>query len=141
MKDQGLKYPIKVLGEQNVGQYRVNVETVAELLGHLKENNIRSFFRLENGDPVLYCGVMFEHDAKLRQVFATGVNIISDESLDEQNADDVKIKLKVISLQPDNKKEKSRSRWATMAASGARCTATTKRKRKQRRGANRNSND
>lgn len=105
LKDQELKYPIKVLGEQNVGQYRVNVETVAELLGYLKENNIRSFFRLENGDPVLYCGVMFEHDAKLRQVFATGVNIISDESLDEQNADDVKIKLKVISLQPDNKKK------------------------------------
>ncbi len=105
LKDQGLEYQFKVLGEQNIGQYRVNVDTVAELLGHLKENSIRSFFRLEDGNPVLYCGVMFERSAELQQVFATGVNIISDENLDEQNADDIKIKLKVISLQPDNKKK------------------------------------
>lgn len=105
LKDQGLEYQFRVLGEQNIGQYRVNVDTVAELLGHLKESSIRSFFRLEDGNPVLYCGVMFERSAELQQVFATGVNIISDENLDEQNADDVKIKLKVISLQPDNKKK------------------------------------
>lgn len=41
----------------------------------------------------------------MRQVFATGINIISDNSLDEQKAEDVKIKLKVVSLQPDNKKK------------------------------------
>ena len=33
------------------------------------------------------------------------VQLVDGESLDEQNADDVKIKLKVISLQPDNKKK------------------------------------
>lgn len=106
LKDQNLSCKVKVLGEQNVGQYRVNVETVAELLGHLKENSIRAFFRLDDGEPVLYCGVLFEHNAGLAQVFETGVNIISDESLDEQKAEDVKIKLKVVSLQPDNKKIK-----------------------------------
>lgn len=105
LKDQNLPYDIKVLGEQNIGQYRVNFETVAELLAHLKENNIRTFFRIENGKPVLYCGVLFDHGNEMRQVFATGVNIISDSSLDEQRAEDMKIKLKVVSLQPDNKKK------------------------------------
>lgn len=105
LKDQNLPYEIKVLGEQNIGQYRINFETVAELLAHLKENNIRTFFRLEGGNPVLYCGVLFDHGNEMRQVFSTGVNLISDSSLDEQNAEDVKIKLKVVSLQPDNKKK------------------------------------
>ena len=103
LKDQNLNYTIKVLGEQNVGQYRVNVDNVAELLAHLKENSIKTFFRLEDEKPVLYCGVMFDHNTGIRQVFETGVNIISDSSLDEQNSEDVKIKLKVVSLQPDNK--------------------------------------
>ena len=105
LKEQGLPYDIKVLGEQNIGQYRVNFENVAELLAHLKENNIRTFFRLEDGKPVLYCGVLFDHGNEMRQVFATGVNIISDRSLDEQRAEDVKIKLRVVSLHPDNKKK------------------------------------
>lgn len=105
LKDQGLPYDVKVLGEQNIGQYRVNFENVSELLAHLKDNNIRTFFRIEDGKPVLYCGVLFDHGNEMRQVFATGINIISDSSLDEQNAEDVKIKLKVVSLQPDNKKK------------------------------------
>lgn len=105
LKDQNLPYEIKVLGEQNIGQYRANFETVAELLAHLKENNIRTFFRIENDKPVLYCGVLFDHGNEMRQVFATGVNIISDSSLDDQKAEDMKIKLKVVSLQPDNKKK------------------------------------
>lgn len=105
LSDQNLCYDIKVLGEQSIGQYRTNFETVAELLAHLKENSIRTFFRFEDGKPVLYCGVLFDHGTELRQVFETGVNIISDSSLDEQKAEDVKIKLKVVSLQPDNKKK------------------------------------
>lgn len=105
LKDQGLPYDIKVLGEQNIGQYRVNFENVSELLALLKENNIRTFFRIEDGKPVLYCGVLFDHGNEMRQVFATGINIISDSSLDEQKAEDVKIKLKVVSLQSDNKKK------------------------------------
>ena len=68
LKEQGLPYDIKVLGEQNIGQYRVNFENVAELLAHLKENNIRTFFRLEDGKPVLYCGVLFDHGNEMRQV-------------------------------------------------------------------------
>ena len=105
LKDQNLPYEIKVLGEQHIGQYRANFETVSELLAHLKENSIRTFFKYEDGKPVLYCGVLFDHGSNLRQIYATGVNIISDSSLDEQNAEDVKIKLKVVSLMPNNKKK------------------------------------
>lgn len=105
LKDQKLPYEIKALGEQNIGQFRVNFDTVSELLANLKENSIRTFFRTENGKPVLYCGVLFDRGNEMRQVFATGVNIISDSSLDEQRAEDMKIKLKIVSLQPNNKKK------------------------------------
>lgn len=105
LKDQALPYPVNVLGEQNIGRFRANFDTVAGLLAHLKENNIRTFFRTEDGKPVLYCGVLFDRGNETRRVFATGVNIISDSSLDEQRAEDMKIRLKVVSLQPDNKKK------------------------------------
>lgn len=105
LKEQNLPYTIKVLGEQSIGQYRVNSDTVAELLSHLKENSIRTFFRTEDENPVLYCGVLFDHGNPMGQVFSTGLNIISDSSLNEQRGEDMKIKLKVVSLQPNNKKK------------------------------------
>lgn len=106
LKDQGLTYPINVMGEQSLGQYRVTADTVASLLGHLKENGIRSFFRYENGEPVLYCGVLFEKDDSPTQVFATGMNIISDQSLEQQQAENIRLRIKAISLMPNNKKIK-----------------------------------
>lgn len=106
LKDQGLSYPINVMGEQSLGQYRVTADTVASLLGHLKENGISSFFKYENGEPVLYCGVLFEREESSTQVFATGVNIISDQSLEQQQADNIRLRVKAISLMPNNKKIK-----------------------------------
>ncbi len=106
LKDQGISYKLNVMGEQSLGQYRVTADTVASLLGHLKENGIRSFFRYENGEPVLYCGVLFDKDDKATQVFATGVNIISDESLEQQKAENIRLRVKAISLMPNNKKIK-----------------------------------
>ncbi len=106
LKDQGISYKINVMGEQSLGQYRVTADTVAALLGHLKENGIRSFFRMEGGEPVLYCGVLFERQESPTQVFATGVNIISDQSLAQQKADNIRLRVKAISLMPNNKKIK-----------------------------------
>ncbi len=107
LKDQDLgDVSVKVFGEQNIGQYRVTSSTVAGLLGNLKENGIRSFFRIENGKPVLYCGVIFEKETLHKYVFATGINIIKDEELEYQSAKDVRIWIKAISLQPNNKKIK-----------------------------------
>lgn len=106
LKEQGLDYPLRVMGEQNLGQYRVVADTVASLLGHLQENGVRSFFRYEDGSPVLYCGVLFERESRPSQVFATGVNIIDDQNLEQQKAENMRLRVKAISLMPDNKKIK-----------------------------------
>lgn len=106
LKDQGITYDIKVMGEQNLGQYRVTADTVAALLGHLQQNGIRSFFRYEDGKPVLYCGVLFERDSQPSQVFATGLNIISDQQLEQQKAENMRLCVKAVSLMPNNKKIK-----------------------------------
>ena len=105
LKDQGLEN-VKVFGEQNLGQFRVTDDTVAALLGRLQDSGIRSFYRYEDGKPVLYCGVLFERDTQPSQVFATGVNIISDSSLEQQLAANIRLCIKAVSIMPDNKKIK-----------------------------------
>lgn len=105
LKDQELGVRYKVFGEQTIGQYRVTADTLSALLGQLKDDaGVRSFIRIENDEPVLYSGVLFERGNKPQQVFATGLNIIDDKQLKTQNAADVKIKVRAVSLMPDNKK-------------------------------------
>lgn len=106
LKDQGIGCEIRVFGEQRLGQYRVTADTVASLLGKLQQQGIRSFFRTEDGQPVLYCGVLFERETSPSQVFATGLNIIDDQSLEQQQADTMRLRVKAVSLMPDNKKVK-----------------------------------
>lgn len=106
LKDQGIGCGIRVFGEQRLGQYRVTADTVASLLGKLQQQGIRSFFRTEDGQPVLYCGVLFERETSPSQVFATGLNIIDDQSLEQQQAGTMRLRVKAVSLMPDNKKVK-----------------------------------
>lgn len=106
LKDQGISYRLNIMGEQSLGAYRVTADTVAALLGKLAEQGIRSFFRYEDGEPVLYCGVLFERDTQHSQVFKTGLNIISDQSLQQQKAENMRLRVKAVSLMPDNKKIK-----------------------------------
>ena len=106
LKDQGIGCEIRVFGEQRLGQYRVTADTVVSLLGKLQQQGIRSFFRTEDGQPVLYCGVLFERETSPSQVFATGLNIIDDQSLEQQQADTMRLRVKAVSLMPDNKKVK-----------------------------------
>lgn len=106
LKDQGISYRLNIMGEQALGAYRVTADTVAALLGKLSEQGIRSFFRYEDGAPVLYCGVLFERDTRPAQVFKTGLNIISDQSLQQQKAENMRLRVKAVSLMPDNKKIK-----------------------------------
>lgn len=107
LKDQELGFPVKVMGEQHIGQFRVTADTVTALLGQLKDKgSIRTFFREENGEMVLYSGVVFERDKTPKQVFSTGVNIIDDSQLKQQNEADIKIKVKAISILPDNKRKR-----------------------------------
>ncbi len=106
LKDQGITQEIRVFGQQDLGQYRIKSETVASVLGALKEQGVRSFFRYENDKPVLYAGVLFEQyqSSENLQVFATGLNIISDSELKQVRAETMRIKVKAISIQPNNKK-------------------------------------
>lgn len=106
LKDQSLPYKINVMGEQHLGAYRVTADTVAGLLGHLAENGIRSFFRTEGDTPTLYCGVLFEKQKEPSQAFATGVNIVSDASLEVERAENIRLNVRAISLMPDNTKIK-----------------------------------
>lgn len=104
-KDQELGIGYKVFGEQSIGQYRVTADTLSALLGQLKDHGgVRSFIRIEDDEPVLYSGVLFERGKTPKQVFATGLNLIDDTQLKVQNAADVKIKVKAVSLMPNNKK-------------------------------------
>lgn len=105
LKDQELGIGYKVFGEQSIGQYRVTADTLSALLGQLKDHGgVRSFIRIEDDEPVLYSGVLFERGKTPKQVFATGLNLIDDTQLKVQNAADVKIKVKAVSLMPNNKK-------------------------------------
>ncbi|MCM1311133.1 MAG: hypothetical protein NC301_08970 [Bacteroides sp.] len=106
LKDQGITYRLNIMGEQSLGAYRVTADTVASLLGKLSEQGVRSFFRYENGEPVLYCGVLFERDSTPSQVFKSGLNIISDQSLQQQKAENMRLRVKAVSLMPNNKKIK-----------------------------------
>lgn len=103
LQDQDLGIRFKVYGEQQIGQYRITSDTVSELLDQLKKNGIRSFFRLEDGQPVLYCGVLFPEQGR-RVVFEQGTNIIDDSSLEIQKAEDVKLRVKAVSYSPTNKR-------------------------------------
>ncbi|MDR2131023.1 MAG: hypothetical protein LBP56_07675 [Odoribacteraceae bacterium] len=107
LEDQRLGIRHRVFGEQAIGPYRVTADTASGLLGDLKDHGgIRSFILLEEGEPVLYCGALFERAVTRKQVFATGVNIIDDTRLEVQDAADVKIKVRAISLMPDNTRVK-----------------------------------
>ena len=106
LKDQGITYRLNIMGEQSLGAYRVTADTVASLLGKLSQQGIRSFFSYEDGEPVLYCGVLFERDSTPSQVFKTGLNIISDQSLQQQKAENMRLRVVAVSLMPDNKKIK-----------------------------------
>jgi len=102
LKDQGIKRPVRVTGEQRIGAYRVTDDTVASLLARLKETGVRSFFRTEGGVPELWCGVLFGRSGARQLPFATGVNIVDFQSLEQQRADAMRVRIRAISLMPDN---------------------------------------
>lgn len=102
ISDQQVGIPVNVFGEQNIGDYRVTADTVAELLNELRKQGIRSFIRYKNAQPELCIGVLFDRQGEHRQVFDNQRNIISD-SLQWQTADDVKLKVKAVNLDKNNK--------------------------------------
>lgn len=104
LEDQQTGYTVKVAGEQRLGAYRVTADTVAGLLDNLQEQGIRSFFRMEQGEAVLWSGVVFKKETTVSQVLESGKNIVSEENLKQVKADEQKLRVKVISMMPNNKK-------------------------------------
>ena len=127
LRDQGITTPLRVMGEQHLGAYRVKADNVASLLGQLKEQGIRSFFRYEEGQAVLYAGILFDHqvDRGARQVIASGVNLVSDSQLKEQHADAMRIHLKAVSIMPEGRKGKKKLKVELGDKDGEQRTVTT----------------
>lgn len=106
--DQLPGFDIKVFGSQSLGCYRVTADTVASLLGELKNQGIKSFFRYSDGKAVLYAGVLFDRElSEESQVFSDDINIIDYSSLEWKRADTMRIKVKAVSIMPDNSKIKT----------------------------------
>lgn len=104
LRDQSIGYPLRVMGEQRLGAYRVQADTVASMLGQLGQQGIRAFFVPTATGSELCCGVLFDRDGVAKHSFATGRNIIDDRDLKQQRADDMRICVHAIGLMPDNKR-------------------------------------
>lgn len=97
--------------DTTVGEWRISNGTPARVLDELKSRlGIYSYFRLigsgESVKPVLYSRVgPFWTDNQQTHVFEFGRNIIDYGNLVYKIAEDVRIKLKVVNLTADNKKE------------------------------------
>lgn len=86
--------------DAELGSLRLTKVTPLQVLEEIKKTySIESFFK----DSVLYSGLIYV--PKLTKIFnITFERHVVDSSLDWQNEDDIKIKLKAISMKPDNSK-------------------------------------
>ena len=111
IREVGFKTPVELICEDEM--YRLKTQPTipkayrsATVEQVLKEQGVRSFFRYENGEAVLYSGVLFDHEVgqSARQVIASGINLISDTQLKQQHADTLRLKVKAVSLMPEGRK-------------------------------------
>jgi hypothetical protein len=90
---------IEVFSTQTFGKYVVNADTVAQMLGDLRENGFLFFFK--NG--TLYAGMTFDYNSKLtgkKQVFKDGEsgNIIDDGDLIWAEAENTSLRIKATGI-------------------------------------------
>jgi hypothetical protein len=87
-----------------LGSYRITKDTIAEELNELKsEYGLMAYFRNYNGEPVLYAGFSYPFDNRVTGNFIHGKNIISEE-LEYRRKEDIKLRVKAISIGKDNKR-------------------------------------
>ena len=99
---------LNVVEGVELGQIRISGSTAAEVLSHIKKKyGLVSWFR----DDTLNVGLAYLSDQpnelKIHKFIASGesCNVISTDNLEYKTEDQVKIKLKVISIYPDNTKK------------------------------------
>lgn len=87
--------------DQELGQLRIQNATPAQILGKLaKSHHVKAFFK----GGKLYAGLAYPQTGTLtRHYFEFQRNIISD-NLSYRRAEDIKVKVKAVSMQPDNTK-------------------------------------
>lgn len=87
-----------------LGPYRITKNTVAEELNEIKnEFGLRAYFRTINNVSKLYVGFTYPFDNRKRENFIFGKNIISEDFV-YRIAEDVKVKIKAISIDAKNKR-------------------------------------
>lgn len=87
-----------------LGPYRITKNTVAEELNEIKkEFGMRAYFRTLDNVSKLYVGFTYPLNSRRRQSFIYGKNIISEDFV-YRIAEDVKIKIKAISIDSKNKR-------------------------------------
>lgn len=91
-------------GDIPLGSYRMLKDTVAEELNEMKSKyGLRAYFRTINGQSKLYVGLGYPFDNRKKENFIYGQNLISEDFV-YRIADDVKIKVKAISIDNKNKR-------------------------------------
>jgi hypothetical protein len=87
-----------------LGPYRITKNTVAEELNEIKrEFGLRAYFRTIQGVSKLYVGFTYPFDNRKTERFIYGKNIINEDFV-YRIAEDVKIKIKAISIDAKNKR-------------------------------------
>lgn len=87
-----------------LGPYRITKNTVAEELNEIKsEFGLRAYFRNNEGVSKLYIGFTYPFDSRRHEDFIYGQNLISEDFV-YRIAEDVKIKVKAISVDVKNKR-------------------------------------
>lgn len=97
---QQVGFPVHKGDDISVGPFRVGTGSVYNLLGLLTPLDVRSFVKVENGEPHLWCGVGFDTGTKFRTVLHDR-NIIDSSKLKTSRKEDIKLKVVVRSLLPD----------------------------------------
>jgi len=89
-------------GGINLGKFRIRNANAAEVLEELRKTyGLYSWAR----EGILYCGFAYDpYDDPPTHIFEVGKNVIAFDDLRYYRDDDVKIKVKGVSLQPNNKK-------------------------------------
>ena len=91
-------------GDIPLGSYRMLKNTVAEELNEMKSKyGLRAYFRTINGQSKLYVGLGYPFDNRKKESFIYGQNLISEDFV-YRIAEDVKIKVKAISIDDKNKR-------------------------------------
>ena len=102
---EGMDVKYKLIDRDiKLGPYRITRDTVAEELAELQRTTgLMAYFRNIEGKPILYVGFTYPLDGRRKENFIHKKNIINNE-LEYRREEDIKLKVKAISIQMDNKR-------------------------------------